>query len=252
MPTITHLYRYPIKGMSPEALQLVSLQVGKMIPLDRCFALAHGTTEFDPKAPQHLKKTNFVMQMKNEQLAALHTVYDHSTGILSISRDNKTIVTGNLQDAQGRQTIEQFFTEYLGDEIRGEPKLVQAPGHNFSDVDMKVISCINLATVRDFEQKINTKLHHLRFRANVYFDEAPAWTEVDCIDKEFKLGSATVRGVRLIKRCAATNVNPETAQRDMELPQTLIDNYGHPNLGFYVRVIEDGEIALNNHFELPH
>ncbi|HEC85870.1 MAG TPA: MOSC domain-containing protein, partial [Thioploca sp.] len=33
MPTITHLYRYPIKGMSPEALQRVSLQAGEAIAL---------------------------------------------------------------------------------------------------------------------------------------------------------------------------------------------------------------------------
>jgi uncharacterized protein len=250
MPTITHLYRYPIKGLSPEPLQLVSLQAGKMIPLDRCFALAHGTTEFDSNAPQFLRKTHFVMQMKNERLAALQSVYDHSTSTLSIYRDEKSVVSGNLQEIEGRQKIEQFFADYLGDEIRGQPKLVQAPGHNFSDVDMKVLSCINLATVRDFEKRINTKIHHLRFRANVYFDDAPAWTESDWTDKEFKLGSATVRGVRLIKRCAATNVNPETAIRDIDLPQTLIDTYGHPNLGFYVRVIEDGELALNNHFEL--
>ncbi|EDN67645.1 MOSC domain protein [Beggiatoa sp. PS] len=84
----------------------------------------------------------------------------------------------------------------------------------------------------------------------MYFDEASPFVESDWIDKELKLGSAIVRGVRLIKRCAATNVNPETATRDMELPQTLIDTYGHPNLGIYVRVIEDGEVALNNHFEL--
>ncbi|EDN67644.1 conserved hypothetical protein [Beggiatoa sp. PS] len=111
-----------------------------MIPLDRCFALAHGTTEFDPNAPQHLKKTNFVMQMKNERLATLHTVYDHSTSTLLIYHDDKPVVTGNLQEIEGRQKIEQFFADYLGDEIRGEPKLVQAPEHNFSDVDMKVLS----------------------------------------------------------------------------------------------------------------
>ncbi|HIE03124.1 MAG TPA: MOSC domain-containing protein, partial [Thiotrichaceae bacterium] len=40
MPIITHLYRYPIKGLSPEPLQRVAVQAGEMMPLDRCFALA--------------------------------------------------------------------------------------------------------------------------------------------------------------------------------------------------------------------
>jgi len=250
MPTITHLYRYPIKGMSPEVLQLISLQAGKTIPYDRRFALSHETTEFNPEAPKHLYKTHFLMLMKNERLAALQTVFDHNTHLLHIYRDGKEVIKGDLQKTEGRQTIEQFYADYLGEEIQGTPKLVEAPGHSFSDVDAKVLSCINLATVRDFEKTLGTKVHPLRFRANVYFDGTPAWDELDWLEKEFRLGTAKVRGVRLIRRCAATNVNPETAARDLEIPRSLFDTYGHPYLGIYVKVIEDGEIAVNNHFEV--
>jgi uncharacterized protein YcbX len=246
MSTITHLYRYPFKGMNPEALQRVSLQAGEAIRLDRHFALAHGTTEFNPDAPQHLSKTHFLMLMKNERLAALHSVYDDNTGVLRIERDGKVLVRGNLENSEGRQKIENFFVEYLGDEIHGAPKLVQAPGHTFSDVNAKVLSCINLATVRDLEKVLGTTIHPLRFRANVYFDGAPPWAESDWVDKELVLGTAKVRGFKLIERCAATNVNPQTAARDLQIPQSLIKTYGHRHLGIYVQVIENGEVALND------
>lgn len=251
MATITHLYRYPFKGLSPEALQRVSLQAGEPIALDRCFALAHGTTEFDPKAPQHMAKTNFLMLMKNERLAALSTVYDHSSGVLHIYRDKKELISADLEEPEGRQAIESFFAEYLGEEVRGTPKLVQAAGHMFSDVDAKVLSCINLASMRELEKTLGTEVDHLRFRANVYFDGVPPWTELDWVGQELTLGTAKVRGFKVIKRCAATNVNPETAERDLEIPQSLFNNYGHPNLGIYVQVVSDGEVAVNDELVVP-
>jgi uncharacterized protein YcbX len=269
MSTITNLYRYPVKGMKPEALQRVSLQAGEAIKLDRHFALAHGTTEFNPDAPRHLSKTHFLMLMKNERLAALDTVYNDTTGVLQMERDGKVLARGNLQKSDGQQSIENFFAEYLGDEIRGAPKLVQAPGHTFSDVNAKVLSCINLATVRELEKVLakvlscinlatvrelekvlGTTIHPLRFRANVYFDGAPPWAELDWVGQEMMLGTAKVRGFKLTERCAATNVNPQTAERDLQIPQTLLKTYQHRHLGIYVQVIENGEVALNDKFDL--
>lgn len=246
MPTITHLYRYPVKGMSPEALQRVSLQAGEAITLDRCFALAHGTTEFNPDAPQHLHKTHFLMLMKNERLANLHTIYNDSTGILQIFQADKLLVSGHLQKTEEVQAIEHFFAEYLGEEIERTPKLVQAPGHTFSDVDAKVLSCINLATVRELEKVLGTTLDPLRFRANVYFDDIAPWAELDWVDKELKLGTAKVRGLRLIKCCAAPNVNPQTAERDLQIPQIMLNAYEHRYTGIYVKVIENGEVAVDD------
>ena len=249
MSTIINLYRYPIKGMSPEILQAVSLQTGEGIAFDRWFALAHGTTAFNPDAPEHFSKTHFLMLMKNASLAALNTVYNDNSGILHIYQGDKLLASGVLQDSQGRQALEKFFINYLGDEIRGVPKLLEAPsGYMFSDVDAKVLSCINLATVRELEKLLKITINPLRFRANIYFDGAPAWAESDWVGKTLTLGTAKVQGVKLIERCAATNVNPETAERDLQIPQTLMKNYGHRNLGIYVRVIEDGEVAVNDDF----
>jgi uncharacterized protein YcbX len=250
MPIITHLYRYPIKGLNPEILQRVSLQAGKEISLDRRFALAHKTTEFDPHAPQHLHKTRFLMQMKNERLAALNAVYDDNTDILQIFKDNKLFAKGNLQTTQGRQTIENFFADYFSDEIHDTPKLIEAPGHTFSDVNAKVLSCINLATVRELEKVLGTIVHSLRFRANVYFDDAQPWAELDWVDKKLMLGTAKVRVLKLTERCAATNVNPHTAKRDLKIPQALLKTYGHRHLGIYVQVIENGKVAVGDKLQV--
>jgi uncharacterized protein YcbX len=123
---------------------------------------------------------------------------------------------------------------------------VQAPGHTFSDVDAKVLSCINHATVRELESVLGTTIEPLRFRANMYFDGAAPWVELDWVDKELMLGTAKVREMRLIQCCAAPNVNPQTAARNLQIPSAMLNTYGHRYTGIYVQVIDNGEVTVND------
>jgi len=253
MAIIKQLYRYPLKGGSPESLSSVAVEVSKAIKSDRYLAFAHQTTSFNPLAPQHHPKTDFLMLMKNEKLSALQTSFDETTRTLHIQPPGAAAVSGQVDTAAGRQRLEDFMVEYLGSEIPAPPKLVYAQDidYTFSDVAARVISCINLATLRELEPVFGKELHPLRFRANLYFDGGAAFEELDWIGKTFQLGTATVKVLKAIERCAATDVNPETAQRDLQIPQTLIKTFGHRNCGIYVQVIEAGEISVNQTFEIP-
>jgi uncharacterized protein YcbX len=66
---ITSLYRYPVKGLTPEPLPHVDLAVGQTFPADRRYAIENGPSGFDPKAPTWLPKPHFLMLMRNERLA---------------------------------------------------------------------------------------------------------------------------------------------------------------------------------------
>lgn len=250
MPVIKQLYRYPIKGMTPQALQMTSVQTGQAIPFDRCVALAHNSTTFDPADPQHQHKTKYLMLMKNEKLAGLQVQFDEKTGQVIIRQAGQLVIEGSLDIVEQQQALEDFFADYLGDTIQGKPKLVYAddPEHTFSDVNARVISCINLASVQDLETTLQQPVNPLRFRANVYFDEAPAWSELEWTGKTFGLGTTMVKVLKPITRCAATNVNPETAQRDLTIPQTLVKTYGHNHFGVYVQVIQDGCLKVEDEF----
>ena len=48
---VTHLYRYPVKGLSAEPLDQARIEAGSGFPLNRMFALALSDTPFDPAAP---------------------------------------------------------------------------------------------------------------------------------------------------------------------------------------------------------
>ncbi|GAA0003236.1 hypothetical protein BRDID11002_32370 [Bradyrhizobium diazoefficiens] len=91
-----------------------------------------------------------------------------------------------------------------------------------------------------------TAVHPLRFRANLYVKGWPAWSELDLVGQTLAIGQARLKVVKRIVRCPATNVDPETAMRDLEIPPTLSRYLGHMDCGIYAEVITDGEIGVGD------
>jgi uncharacterized protein YcbX len=74
--TVTAIYRYPVKGLSAERMDRVALMPGQCLPHDRRFAIALGSTRFNPQRPEWLSKIHFIMLMRDEKLARLETRFD--------------------------------------------------------------------------------------------------------------------------------------------------------------------------------
>lgn len=240
------IYRYPIKGLTPEQLPDVALMSGQTLPADRQYAIENGPIGFDPASPQYFPKTQFLMLMRNERLAALRSHYDHASHTLTIRQDNTEAVRADLQTAEGRAAIEGFFAANFDDELRGPPKVLFADGHSFSDVPRKVVSIINLASVADLEKVVGQPVHPLRFRGNLHVAGWPAWHEFELMDRTLAIGGVKLKVVKRIVRCAATNVDPETAARDLTIPKTLLQTYGHADCGVYAEVITGGTITAGD------
>src|SRR5580700_2580040 len=138
MPRIQSIYRYPVKGLTPEALPRVALAPGQTIPGDRLYAIENGPSGFDPAAPKYLSKTHFLMLMKNERLANLRTSFDEESHVLTLrapslpspaSGGGENEIRASLRTAEGRALIEAFFAAYCADELRGPPKILHGGGH---------------------------------------------------------------------------------------------------------------------------
>jgi len=244
--TLAQIYRHPVKGLTPESLARTVLTPGEGLPQDRRFALAQSTAKFDPEAPAWLPKTNFLMLMRHERLAQLRTRFDEASGTLTIERDGALLAAANILAPQGRAAIEDFFLAFMPQEAEGRPRLVAAPGHMFSDGARKVVSIIGLASVADLAAQIGAAIDPRRFRANFYLAGGAPWQEFEWIGRDFRVGGARLRGWKPIKRCAATNVDPETAARDLNIPLALSEHYGHVNMGIYADVIEGGAVSLGD------
>jgi uncharacterized protein YcbX len=251
MPRVNALYRYPVKGLTPERLDSVALRPGETLAFDRAYAIENGPGRFNPDAPRHLPKINFLMLMRDERLATLRSSFDDATRTLTISRGGKPVVRGALDTALGRQLIEQFVAAYMKAELRGAPKIVQAPGHSFSDVAAKCVHIVNLASVRELERATGRKVDPLRFRANVYIDGLAPWAELNWVGKEIGIGPARLEVLARTQRCEATNVDPETGARDMAIPAALLRTWAHQDFGIYAKVTTGGEIAAGAPIGVP-
>jgi uncharacterized protein YcbX len=247
---IASLYRYPVKGLSPERIARADLVKGAYFPGDRLFAVENGPSGFDPAAPAHQPKIKFLMLMKNESLARLRTRYLDATGELVIEESGREVARGDLSTAAGRVAIEAFFRRYLPGELRGPPKVLAAPqGHRFTDSRSGYVSLINLASVAALEGVIGAPVDPLRFRGNLHLEELEPWAELDLVGQVLAgPGGVRLKVTKRIERCAATNVDPGTGLRDMAIPKTLMQTYGHFDCGVYAQVLADGALAEGDRF----
>jgi uncharacterized protein YcbX len=246
--TVTGIYRYPVKGLSPEPLARAELSVGRPIAFDRAYAIENGPSGFDPAIPTYLPKMRFLMLMRNARLAGLRTIFDAATQTLTIRYEGRDVARGDLRTRKGCAAVERFLSEHCADEFRGPPKVLASPGHSFSDMANKVVSIVNLASISALENAIGAPVNPLRMRGNLYISGWPAWHEFELIGRTLTLGNSVRLKIRKrIQRCAATNVDPDTGIRDLSIPRTLSDTFGHDDCGVYAEVIRGGEVAEGDH-----
>ena len=245
-PAVVGIYRYPVKGLSAQTMTSVNLEAGATLPYDRAWAIENGRSNFDPAAPRFLPKIHFLMLMRDERLAALATQFEEATATLTIFRGDKPVVRGQLSTPTGRLVIEQFMAAFMKQSLRGAPRIVSAPGHNFTDSRTKCVHLVNLASIRELERTAGRAIDPLRFRPNLVIDGSDPWSEFSWVGRNIQIGSTTLTVLERAERCAATNVDPATGARDMDIPAILARKWGHMDFGVYAAVTAPGVIAVGN------
>lgn len=249
---VAAIFRHPVKGFTPESLPHVDLAPGEGFPHDRAFAVENGPSGFDPEAPTFTPKQKFTVLAAIPRVAAARTRFDDASGVLSAEAPGAPTFAGRLAEPAGREGFAAWLTDLLGDDARGPLKVVDARGaFRFTDHPLGQVSIVNLASVRDLSQKMGVDLDPLRFRANLYVEGWPAWVENDWEGRELMAGWARAKVFKPIVRCAATHVDPTTAERDLDVVKALFDNYGHMFCGVYLHITEAGRIGLGDAVTQP-
>ena len=236
------IYRYPVKGLSAETLDSAELYPGGGVPWDRAFAIENGRGRFDPLKPAHVPKINFLTLVRHADLATVSSRFDPQTQILTICRDGGEVAKGSLASPAGRAIIAQFFAEYMKDSVKGPPRVVQAEGHVLSDVSEPCVHIVNLGSIADLERIAAQPIDPLRFRPNLIVTGAPAWSEFAWAGKTVRIGEAMFEITERTGRCAATNVDPKSGRRDLDIPALLLRAFRHRDFGVYARVTGAGRI----------
>ena len=247
--TLSALYRYPVKGFSPEPLERAELETSAYFPGDRLYAVENGDSGFNPVAPRHQPKTKYLMLMRDEALARLRTRYDDATATLTVEAEGETVVA-KLDTEQGRARLEDLMRRLLPHALRGEPRVLAAPertGYRFTDSRIGFVTLINLASVRAIEEYVGVPVDPLRFRSNLLVEGLAPWAELEMVGRVLEAPS----GLRLkltqrTVRCAATNVDPVSGVRDLDIPWAIDAHLGHRDCGVYAEVIAGGMLAVGD------
>jgi len=109
---------------------------------------------------------------------------------------------------------------------------------------MKCLHIVSLASVRELERSTGRSVDPLRFRANLYIDGLEPWQEFDWIGKTLAVGTTTLKGMVRTERCDATNVDTQTAARDMSIPSALRRTWAHTDFGIYAKGVTSGTLKV--------
>jgi uncharacterized protein YcbX len=254
---IAALWRHPIKGFTPQALDAARLDAGRFFPGDRLYAVEDGPSGFDPSAPAHINKMKFAALVKIPELARARTLYDEDTGELTVTAGAHPPFRGRLTTDKGREAfalwLAGFLEEHAPEETYGPLRVLQAPdGHGFVNSRNGLVSILNLDSVRDLERAEGRPIDPARFRANVWVEGWGAWAEYGLgPGGAFGLGGARLKLRDDIVRCLATHVDPRSGVRDLDVMGALKAHQGHIYCGVYAEVTGSGPIAVGDEATLP-
>ena len=241
MPRVVALYRYPLKGFTPEPCEHITVLPTGRIAGDRVLNLRFADA---PVADdQWCRKYNGVVLANTPGLALLKTQFDCTQLRLRVSLGDRVLADDDLSDS-GRGHIVAALTEYVQglaeNPLKGRPerlplKLVGdgvTPRYQ-DNVDGQVTLHSRETLICAARALNDPGLSELRFRSNIAIEGIDAWEEQSWCGRKVRIGAVEFDRVRPKVRCLATHANPVTGERDLSVMQTLVSAFvqKEPTLG---------------------
>ena len=241
------IHRFPVKSFSGEQLASVTLNRGKGIPFDRQFAVLNGSSQESPLPGEWVKARTFLINTLVDGLLRYRASVDDDSAILTVTGLPHADVSIDLDSTGSLCQANEAIAKALPSGEHTAPRFVRRSREKgYWDYPDSDISIINLETVRLIEQKLGRDVDPVRFRGNLVISGLPPWHEFGWIGRRICVGEAELEGIRPANRCAATSVNPTSTQRDLKLPEHLMEVFGHGYCGVYARVVRGGVIRTGD------
>lgn len=261
MPQVVALYRYPVKGFTPEVCESLTVLAEGRVAGDRVLAFRFASSTVPDAAWG--RKQECVVLMNTPGLARLDVRFDHRTLRLRISHDGVVLADAALDDDGRKQlaaAIERYALALAENPLSGHPerlplKLVgdgvtpryqdNVGGHT------TLHSRESLAAVATAAR--DPALSEVRFRSNIVIEGVRAWEEHKWFGRAIRIGRVEFDVVRHKTRCLATHANPRTGKRDLRVMSTLMRAFAQEEPTFAIGMEtrgSGGEIRLGDEVTL--
>ena len=260
MPRVVALYRYPVKGLTPEECDTLTVLAEGRIAGDRVLGIRFADTEVPDGAWS--RKHGMVALINTPGLARLRATFDPEAFRLRIRLGNAVLVDEAL-DPDGRQRIGAVLADYLLDLDENPlthhperlPLRVVGDGHSprYHDEEPGRVTLHGRGSLQSLEAALGEDVSELRFRSNIAVDGLPAWEEQNWIGRKIRIGAVEFDVVKPKTRCLATHANPITGERDLPILTTLTQEIGQENPTFAVAIVPSrggGEIRVGDQVTL--
>lgn len=243
MARVAALYRYPVKGFTPERVERLTVQADGRIAGDRvlAFRFADAAKPEERDGLDYWPKAKGLSLQDFPALAALRLAYDDESQRVRIAHGPRTLVEAGL-DAAGRDRIVRAVTGFAlgspeGSRLRRPGRLpLELVGDGvrsrFQDRPRGFVSVHGRASVAALGEALGFPIDDRRFRSNIAIDGIDAWDELGWSGR-VRIGDVVFRPEGPIVRCLATHANPDTGARDARVLTTLTQRVGQaePTLG---------------------
>ena len=249
---VIELWQFPVKGFGGSKKEFAVLTPNGCFPHDRHFAISVGDAKTsNATSGKWFPKAHFLQLMSHAEAAEYTCSYrtDNSEQKLELFQRGKSCLCINPASESQRKKFEDFIAARFTDQLRGKPNLMKSGNQAYTDQSTPLISIASKASLEAFADATNTFPDNRRFRINIIIDSENAFTEADMIGKTIKCGEASLLVKKTVGRCAAINVDPETASRsNQDYVSFMREYFGHSNLGVFAKVLNGGTISIGDAF----
>jgi len=248
MPRVVALYRYPLKGFTPEECEALTVLDEGRIAGDRVLGIRLANSGVPDDAWS--TKREFVALVNTPGLARLSLLFDHEALRLRISSDGGVLVDEALDD-NGRQRIAAAVEDYvlkldenpLSRHPERLPLRVVGDGvtpryHDNEAGQVTLHGRESLAAVA--AAVADPALSERRFRSNIAVDGLEAWEEHRWVGRKVRIGQVSFNVVKPKVRCLATHANPKTGERDLPILTTLVSAFAQEQPTFAIAMVTRG------------
>ena len=256
MAHVVALYRYPVKGFTPEACDVLTVLREGRIAGDRVLGIRFGDIEAADN--EWSKKTGMLVLMNTPGLARLNVRFDEKAFRLCISLGASVLVDEEL-NADGRRRIVAALAEYvlkleenpLANHPERLPLRVIGDGVSprYHDDVAGRVTLHGRGSLEALQAALGKEVSDVRFRSNIAVDGLTSWDEQTWVGRKVRIGSVEFEVVKPKTRCLATHANPDTGERDLPILTTLTQKIGQDKPTFGVAMLPSdagGEIRVGD------